>query len=124
MPHSVAAGRPRAATIAGVPWWTIVCCVVFGVLVLSASIIALVATLRMLRSLGRFGKALDAVSAELTPRVEALSARSETAAANAERLNEALARLQASRERAGVLLWALEDVRRLLGAYRWMTSPK
>ena len=91
---------------------------------LSTSIIALVATLRMLRSLGRFGKTLNAVSAELTPRVEALSARSETAAANAERLNEALARLQASRERAGVLLWALEDVRRLLGAYRWMTSPK
>ena len=106
------------------PWWTIVCCAVFGVLVLSASIVALVATMRMLRSLRRFGKTLQEVSAELPPRVEALSARSETAAAKAELLNEALARLQASRERAGVLLWALEDVRRLLGAYRWLTSPK
>ena len=108
----------------GVPWWTIVCCAIFGVLVLSASIVALVATLRMVRSLGRFSKTLQAVSAELTPRVEALSARSETAAANAELLNEALARLQASRERAGVLLWALQDVRRLLGAYRSFTTPK
>jgi hypothetical protein len=107
-----------------VPWWTIVCCAVFGVLVLPASIIALVATMRMLRSLGRFGKALDAVSAELMPRVETLSARSETAAVNAELLNEALARLQASRERAGVLLWALQDVRRLFGAYRSLTTPK
>jgi hypothetical protein len=107
-----------------VPWWTIVCCAFFGVLVLSTSIVALVATMRMLRSLNRFGKTLQEVSGELPPRFEALSARSETAAAKAELLNEALARLQASRERAGVLLWALEDVRRLLGAYRWLTSPK
>jgi hypothetical protein len=107
-----------------VPWWTIVCCAVFGVLVLSTSIVALLATLRMLRSLRRVGTAMQAVSVELAPRAEALSAKSELAALKIQQMNEALARLQASRERAGVLLWALEDVRRLIGAYRWLMSPK
>jgi hypothetical protein len=107
-----------------VPWWAIVCCGVFGAVVLAASIVNLVATIRMLRTLGHFGRTLEAVAAELEPRSEGVSIRVEAAAANAERLREAIERMQESRRRLEVLLWAFQDVRRLLGAYRWLTPTK
>jgi hypothetical protein len=107
-----------------VPWWAIVCCGAFGAVVLAASIVSLVATLRMLRTLGRFGRTLEAVAVELEPKTEGVSVRVEAAAANGERLRDAIERMQESRRRLEVLLWALEDVRRLLGAYRWLTPTK
>jgi hypothetical protein len=103
------------------PWWTIVCCAVFGLLVLTASLYAAVATIRMLRTLDRFTRTLEAASFELTPRLDALSAQSETTAAGQQVLRESLAQLAVSRARLAVLLWAIEDVRRLIAAYRWLT---
>jgi len=117
-------GYRPAATIAGVPWWTIACCGLFGLLVLCASVAALVATIRLLGSLGRLGSALEAVTLEIERRTRALSARGETTAAGLEELNEAVARLAASRERLGILVWALEDVRRLVTAYRLLSPTK
>jgi hypothetical protein len=115
--------RPRGGRYdrADMPWWTIVCCAVFGLLVLTASVYAVVATIRMLRTLDRFTRTLEAASLELTPRLDALSAQSETTAAGQQVLRESLAQLAASRARLGVLLWAIEDVRRLIAAYRWLT---
>jgi hypothetical protein len=103
------------------PWWTIVCCALSGLLVLLASVYAVVATIRMLRTLDRFTRTLEAVSLELTPRLDALAAQSETTAAGQQALRESLAQLAESRARLGVLLWAIEDVRRLIAAYRWLT---
>jgi hypothetical protein len=93
-------------------------------LVVASSAVAIVAHVRLFRGLTRGSEALEAAALELAARSEATAARLEGLDAGRLRLEESLARLQASRERAATLAWALQDVRRLLQAFRWLTPAK
>jgi hypothetical protein len=97
--------------------------VVFVAVATVTTFYALTATVRLFIKLNRLGKALTPLADSLAVGTARLSERSEATALNFARLEQSLARLQASRDRLGVLRWAFEDVLRLVRLAR-LAVPK
>ena len=104
------------------PWALIVLVVMVGVATV-ATLYAITATVRLFLKLNRLGKALTPIADSLAAGTARLSERSEATAANLARLEESMARLQASREKLGVLRWAFDDVLRVVRLAR-LAMPK
>jgi hypothetical protein len=116
------AGRP-AGTIGRVPLWALIVLVVFVAVATVTAFYAVGATVRLFIKLNRLGKALTPLTDSLAAGTARLSERSEATALNLARLEQSLARLQASRDRLLVLRWAFEDVLRLVRLAR-LAVPK
>ena len=106
------------------PVWTWVALGVFVAVLVPASVLAGVAAFRLIGTLGRSGQALEAAAADLAARAERAAERAEALEAGRQRLDESFARLAASRRQLETLVWAFEDVRRLLRVFRWLTPAK
>jgi hypothetical protein len=100
------------------PVYAWVCLGVFGGLVLPTSLAALVATIQLFRGLKGAVPDLEEGFDRLADASEALAVRTERAAAAMARVEAAARALNASRGELQVLLWALEDVRRVLRVVR------
>jgi len=106
-----------------VPLWALIVLLVFVAVATVATFYALAATVRLFVKLNRLGKALTPLADSLAVGTARLSERSEATALNLARLEQSLARLQASRDRLLVLRWAFEDVLRLVRLAR-LAVPK
>lgn len=106
------------------PVWTWVALGVFVGLTVPAALLALVATIKVFRRLYRLGQALEPAGEELALRTDRLAEGTEAAALSLARLEESVRALRASREQLGVLLWAFEDVRRLVRIARSVVPKK
>ncbi len=105
------------------PVWALIVVSVFFAVAIVATFYALFATVRLFIKLNRLNKALTPLADSLAVGTARLSERSEATALNFARLEQSLARLQASRDRLGVLRWAFEDVLRLVRLAR-LAVPK
>ncbi len=105
------------------PVWALVVVSVFFAVAIVATFYALFASVRLFLKLNRLSKALTPLADSLAVGTARLSERSEATALNLARLEESLARLQASRDRLLVLRWAFEDVLRLVRLAR-LAVPK
>jgi hypothetical protein len=101
-----------------VPWWAILCCGIFAVLLLGAAIVLVSAVIRL-------GRASRRLQGELEPRLGTLELasaetqrRSAAAAASRQRLTESTARARDGYQGLLVLWAALEGVRKGLKRLR------
>jgi hypothetical protein len=99
------------------PWWTWVALAFFIAAFVAGLAFALVGFMRM-RDLQARAEAMAAASEELMVKAEALEERALTVEQNQARLEAHFARLERSRERLGVLTWALRDATKDLKSYR------
>jgi hypothetical protein len=99
------------------PWWTWIALAFFIVAFLAGIIIAAAAFVR-LRDLQARAEAMATAAEELTVRAAALEQRALTVEQNQARLEAHLNRLARSRERLGVLTWALRDATKDLTSFR------
>ena len=97
---------------------------VFVGLTVPASIAALVAAIRLFRSLRTAAPELEFGIERLANGTAALSTRTERVAAGLARLEASVRALSASRAQLDTLLWALADVRRLLRVVLAVLSPR
>jgi hypothetical protein len=106
-----------------VPVYVWVALGIFVALVVPTSLLALVRTIGVFRRLGRASEAAMPAVDALALKTERVAEGAERAARGAARVEEAVRRLAVSRSRLATLLWALEDVRRLL-ALRRVVIPR
>jgi hypothetical protein len=99
------------------------CLGISGAVVLAALGYVGMAVLRLLRALGAAGEAASAAGERLGVQTEGLDIRAEHMALGMARLEGHLYALGESRDRARLLLFALEDVTRLLRLVRSVVSP-
>jgi uncharacterized membrane protein (DUF106 family) len=99
------------------PWWTWIAIAVFAAAFVAGLAVALVAVRRM-RELQSRAEAMTVAFEELMAKTEALEQRALTVEENRARLEAHLAGLARSRERLGVLTWALRDATRDLTSFR------
>jgi hypothetical protein len=107
-----------------VPVYAWVCLGVFVILVVSASAVMLVATIRLFRGLRAAGPDLEFGLQGLANRTAALTARTERVAESFARAEASARALADSRAQLQTLLWALQDVRRLAGLALSIVSPR
>jgi hypothetical protein len=100
-----------------VPWWTWIGLAFFAGVLVVAVAVALVG-LRRLSRLQASAEGMTAAFEELTARAEALERRAMAVEENRARLEEHFGRLDRSRERLGVLTWALRDATKDLAGFR------
>ena len=114
-------------SIPPMPWWTWIALGLFALTVVAAAIFAAafvvglgvaVAGIRRMRELQSRAEAMTAVFEELMAKAEALEQRALTVEENRARLDAHLVRLAHSREKLGVLTWALRDATRDLTSFR------
>jgi hypothetical protein len=91
---------------------------------LVALVVLTLAILRLLRTSGGLGAALEPYLARLAEGSEGLAARSERLAESQLRLQESLAALQASRSQLDTLRWAMEEPLRFLRLLRTVIPAK
>src|SRR5919106_1944258 len=99
------------------PWWTWIAIAFFAAAFVIGIAVAFVAVKRM-RELQSRAEAMTAAFEELMAKAEALERRALTVEENRARLESHLARLGRSREKLGVLTWALRDATRDLTIFR------
>ena len=99
------------------PWWTWTALAFFIVAFAAGLVIATMAFLR-LRDLQPRAERMATAAEELSLRAAALEQRALTVEANQARLEAHLNRLARSRERLGVLTWALRDATKDLTSFR------
>jgi predicted nuclease with TOPRIM domain len=99
------------------PWWTWIAIAFFAAAFVIGVGVA-VAGIRRLRELQSRAEAMTAAFEELMAKAEALEQRAMTVEENRARLESHLARLGRSREKLGVLTWALRDATRDLTSFR------
>jgi hypothetical protein len=99
------------------PWWTWVALAFFIAAFVAGLAFAIVGFMRM-RDLQARAEAMAAASEELMVKAEALEERALTVEQNQARLEAHFARLTRSRERLGVLTWALRDATKDLTSFR------
>ena len=109
--------RDGKDSIVPMPWWTWSALVFFGLAVISAAVLVVVALLGM-RRLSRTGAQVEAGLEDLARKGEELEARLEHANERAELVERRLAHLNASLERLSVLTWAAGDVSKALAHVR------
>jgi hypothetical protein len=99
------------------PWWTWIALAFFIVAFVAGLVIATTAFLR-LRDLQVRAERMATAAEELSIRAAALEQRALTVEENQARLEAHLNRLARSRERLGVLTWALRDATKDLTSFR------
>ena len=99
------------------PWWTWVALAFFIAAFLAGLAYAFAGFMRM-RDLQARAEAMAAACEELMVKAEALEERAVTVEQNQARLEAHFARLERSRERLGVLTWALRDATKDLTTFR------
>jgi hypothetical protein len=99
------------------PWWTWVALAFFVAAFVAGLLYALRGFMRMRDLQGR-AEAMATALEDLTVKAEALEQRTLTVEQNQARLEAHLARLARSRERLGVLTWALRDATKDLTTLR------
>jgi hypothetical protein len=99
------------------PWWTWAALVFFGVAVLAAAVLVVLALLGM-RRLAKTGAQVEAGLEDLARKSEELEARLAHADERAQLVERKLAHLDGSLERLSVLTWALGDVSRAVSDLR------
>ena len=99
------------------PWWTWIAIAFFAAAFVVGVAVAF-AGIRRMRELQSRAEAMTAAFEELMAKAEALEQRALTVEENRARLEAHLARLGRSREKFGVLTWALRDATRDLTSFR------
>ena len=99
------------------PWWTWAALVFFGVVVLTAAVVAFVGLLGM-RRLTETGAQVEAGLEDLARKSEDLEARLEHAEERVALVERKLAQLDGSLERLSVLTWALGDLSKMISDVR------
>jgi hypothetical protein len=100
-----------------VPWWTWIALGFFGVVLLATMAVAFV-SIRRLRSAQASAEAMMVAFEGLAAKAEQLEARAADVEERRARVEEHFARLARSRERLGVLTWALRDATREVTSLR------
>jgi hypothetical protein len=100
------------------PWWAVLCAVIFGILVIPTGLVAFVATIRIFRGLGALARALEARAVALEASTTVLEERGAAAAAAQAAAAEHLAALNASLARLRVLSAGLGDAQGFLQLMR------
>ena len=106
------------------PVWAWVCLGIFLVLVVPASLAALVAGFRLWKRLASMQQTVGRPLEMLAVKVEELNAHSAATGGRAESVTVGLAELNRALEKMSVLSWALGDVRGALGLWRSLTRAK
>jgi site-specific recombinase len=91
------------------PWWTWVSLAFFAAVVLSASIVALLA-LRSMSRLQSVGERLEAAFEDLAEKSDALERRAARASVRVEDAEPHFERLRTTLDRFSVLTWAVDDM--------------
>jgi hypothetical protein len=99
------------------PWWTWTALGFFGVVLVASMAVAAVG-IRRLRSAQASAEAMTLAFEGLAAKAEQLETRAAAVEARRARVEEHFARLGRSRERLGVLTWALKDATRELTSLR------
>jgi cell division protein FtsB len=99
------------------PWWTWIALAFFTAVLVLAAVVALMG-LRRIRQLHASAEGMTAAFEDLTAKAEALERRAATVEEQRARAAEHFARLARSRERLGVLTWALRDATKELTSLR------
>jgi len=100
-----------------VPWWTWIALGFFGIVLVATLAVASVG-IRRLRSAQASAEAMMVAFEGLTAKAEQLEERAAAVEERRARVEEHFARLARSRERLGVLTWALRDATRELTGLR------
>jgi uncharacterized membrane-anchored protein YhcB (DUF1043 family) len=100
-----------------VPWWTWIALGFFGVVLVATIVVGFVGV-RRLRSAQASAEAMMLAFEELADKAEQLEERAASVEERRARVEEHFARLARSRERLGVLTWALGDATRELTGLR------
>jgi hypothetical protein len=109
--------RDGKDSIVPMPWWTWAALVFFGVAVLAAAVLVVLALLGM-RRLAKTGAQVEAGLEDLARKSEELEARLAHADERTQLVERKLAHLDGSLERLSVLTWALGDVSRAVSDLR------
>jgi hypothetical protein len=107
-----------------VPVYAWISLAVFVCLLVPASVVALVASIRLFRSLRTAAPGLEFGFQRLANGTEVLNARTERVAAGLARAEASAKALSASRAQLATLLWALEDARRIVRAVLAVAAPR
>jgi hypothetical protein len=99
------------------PWWTWIA-LAFFIVAFVAGLVIVTMTFFQLRDLQDRAERMATASEELSIRAAALEQRALTVEQNQARLEARLNRLARSRERLGVLTWALRDATKDLTSFR------
>ena len=99
------------------PWWTWIALGFFGIVLVATIAVAFVG-IRRLRSAQASAEAMMVAFEGLTAKAEQLEERAAAVEERRARVEEHFARLARSRERLGVLTWALRDATRELTGLR------
>jgi len=99
------------------PWWTWLALGFFALVVLGASVVALLA-LRSLSALQSVGERLSASLEDLNAKTLELERKSERASLRVEEVQPHVDHLRRTMERLSVLTWALGDVLKTVGEMR------
>ena len=109
--------REPKDSIRPVPWWTWVSLAFFAVIVLAASVVALVA-LRSLSRLQTVGERLQAAFEDLSTKSEELERRAARASSRVESVEPHFEHLRTSLDRFSVLTWAIGDMAKTVSRLR------
>ena len=99
------------------PWWTWVSLAFFAVIVLAASVVALLA-LRSLSRLQTVGERLQAAFEDLAVKSDELERRAARASSRVESAEPHFEHLRLTLDRFSVLTWAIGDVAKTIGRWR------
>ena len=120
-PASYLTAPPRVArakdSIRHMPWWTWVSLAFFAAVVLTASIVALVA-LRSMSRLQRTGELLQVAFDDLAAKSEEFERRAAQSSSRVEAAEPHFEHLRVTLDRFSVLTWAIGDMAKTVGRLR------